>query len=79
MIMIIISAHNLLIVITTCTFVAHFTLMQFTAIKRPEKYNRFRTKKIQRKTVNISLPKMGAQKNPLVEMVLLSTHNICFG
>lgn len=36
MIMIIRRARSLLIVITTCTLVAHFTLIQFTAIKRPE-------------------------------------------
>ena len=43
-------------------------------------------KKFQRKIVNIFLPisfnicfGCGAQKNRLIEMVLLSTHNICFG
>ena len=38
----------------------------------------------QRKIVNIFLPInfnicLGAQKNRLIETVLLSTHNICFG
>ena len=38
----------------------------------------------ERKTVIISLPInlnmcLGAQKNRLIETVLLSTHNICFG
>ena len=38
----------------------------------------------QRKIVNIFLPiilayVLDAQKNRLIEMVLLSTHNICFG
>ena len=38
----------------------------------------------QRKIVNIFLPiilacVLGAQKNRLIETVLLSTHNICFG
>ena len=41
-------------------------------------------KKIQRKIVNISYPPfltyvLGAQKNGLIETVLLSTHNIHFG
>ena len=41
-------------------------------------------KKFQRKIVNIFLPIIfricfGAQKNHLIDMVLLSTHNICFG
>ena len=41
-------------------------------------------KKIQRKLVNIFLLMilayvLGAQKNRLIEKVLLSTHNICFG
>ena len=40
--------------------------------------------KNQRKNINIILPinlsyVMGAQKNRLIETVLLSTHNICFG
>ena len=40
--------------------------------------------KFQRKIVNIFLPKflayvLGAQKNHLIETVILSTHNICFG
>ena len=39
---------------------------------------------IQHKIVNIFLPillayVLGAQKNCLVDMVILSTHNICFG
>ena len=38
----------------------------------------------ERKIVNISYPSvltyvLGAQKNRLIETVLLSTHNICFG
>ena len=41
-------------------------------------------KKFERKFLNISLPIslkicLGAQKNRLMETVLLSTHNICFG
>ena len=40
-------------------------------------------RKIQRKIVNIYLPinfnVLGAQKNRLIETVLLSSHNICFG
>ena len=41
-------------------------------------------KNFQCKIVNISYPSiltyvLGAQKNRLIEMVLLSTHNICFG
>ena len=41
-------------------------------------------KKAQRKVVNIFLQSvltyvLGAQKNRLIETVLLSTHNICFG
>ena len=42
-------------------------------------------KNFQRKIVNIFLPiiffayVLGAQKNRLIETVLLSTHNICFG
>ena len=40
-------------------------------------------KNFQRKIVNIFLPiilayALGAQKNHLIETVLLSTHNICF-
>ena len=41
--------------------------------------------KIERKTMNLFLSirfniyVLGAQKNHLIEMVLLSTHNICFG
>ena len=41
-------------------------------------------KKFQCKIVNIFLPinltyVLGAQKNRLIETVLLSTHNMCFG
>ena len=54
----------------------------------PEKfrYRRFRlnNKSFERKIVNISYPSvsafvLGAQKNSLMETVLLSTPNICFG
>ena len=45
--------------------------------------HRLRYTKNLRKIVNISLPIilahfLGAQKNRLIETVLLSTHNICF-
>ena len=41
-------------------------------------------KNFQHKIVNIFFPinfniRFGAQKNRLIERVLLSTHNICFG
>ena len=64
----------------TGILIAHLRAFGSGELMREVKIN----KNFQRKIANIFLPiflayVLGAQKNCLDEMILLSTHNICFG